>query len=125
MILLLDAHAILWAIGEPEALAGGARNAIRDPANDVVASAGSIWQIEIKRSLGKLRVEVDLVPELERVGVGVLSITAADATRAARLPLHHRDPFDRMVVAQAQRLGAVVVTRDRAFSAYEVDVLPA
>lgn len=125
MILLLDAHVVLWAVSEPEALAAAARTAIESPSNDVVVSAGSIWELEIKRALGKLRVEVELLQELERVGFGVLPITAADAISAARLALHHRDPFDRMLVAQAGRLGAVVVTRDSMFSRYEIEILPA
>lgn len=125
MILLLDAHVVLWAVSEPEALTAAAREAIESPSNDVVVSAGSIWELEIKRALGKLRVDVELLPELERVGFGVLPITAADATSAARLVPHHRDPFDRMLVAQAGRLGAVVVTRDSMFSRYEIEILPA
>ncbi len=125
MILLLDAHVVLWAVSEPEALAAGARSAIESPSNDVVVSAGSIWELEIKRALGKLRVEVELLQELERIGFAVLPITAADAISAARLELHHRDPFDRMLVAQARRLGAVVVTRDSALSHYEIEILPA
>ena len=125
MILLLDAHVVLWAVSDPARLAATARGAIESPQNDVVVSASSIWELEIKRALGKLRIEVELLEELEGVGFDVLAVTAADATTAARLPLNHRDPFDRMLIAQAQRLGAIVVTRDRAFSAYEVEVLPA
>ena len=125
MILLLDAHAVLWTVSEPGSLEAAARSAIESPSNDVVVSAGSVWELEIKRALGKIRIEVDLLAELERVGIDVLPITAADATSAARLPQHHRDPFDRMLVAQARRLGAVVVTRDVMFERYEVDVLPA
>lgn len=125
MILLLDAHVVLWAVSEPEALAGAARVAIESPSNDVVVSAGSIWELEIKRALGKLRVEVELLPELERVGFAILPITAADAISAARLEMHHRDPFDRMLIAQASRLGAIVVTRDSMFSRYEIEILPA
>ena len=125
MILLLDAHAILWAVSEPGSLAVDARSAIESPANDVVVSAGSIWELEIKQALGKIKIENDLLEELERVGFDMLAITAADATSAARLPLHHRDPFDRMLIAQARRIGAVVVTRDAMFDRYEVDTLTA
>ena len=125
MILLLDAHAILWAVSEPKSLAVDARSAIESAANDVVVSAGSIWELEIKQALGKIKIENDLLEELERVGFDMLAITAADATSAARLPLHHRDPFDRMLIAQARRLGAVVVTRDAMFDRYEVDILTA
>jgi PIN domain nuclease of toxin-antitoxin system len=125
MILLLDAHVVLWALADPESLDPDARAAIVEPANDALVSASSVWELEIKRALGKLRLGPDLLGDLERVRFGVLPITAADAVTAARLPAHHRDPFDRMLVAQATRLAAAVVTRDAAFSAYEVDVLPA
>ena len=123
MILLLDAHVVLWAVGDPSRLTEAARGAIESPQNDVVVSAASIWELEIKRALGKLTIEVELLAELERIGIGVLPITAADATTAAWLPVHHRDPFDRMLIAQAQRLGAVVATRDTSFRRYDVDVL--
>ncbi len=125
MILLLDAHAILWALSEPGSLAADARGAIESPNNDVVVSVGSIWELEIKQALGKLRIEFDLVDGMERAGFDILGISAADASSAARLPLHHRDPFDRMLIAQALRLGAVVVTRDEMFSRYELDILTA
>ena len=125
MILLLDAHVVLWAVTDPSRLQATARGAIESPQNDVVASACSIWELEIKQALGKLRIEVELITELEHVGLDVLPITAADATAAARLPLHHRDPFDRMLIAQAFRLDAVLVTRDHAFDAYGVSVLRA
>ena len=125
MILLLDAHALLWAVVEPETLPPGTRGAIESPANDVIASAASIWELEIKRANDRLRYDVDLVAELDRIGVDVLPITAGDAIVAARLPFHHRDPFDRLLVAQASRLDATVVTRDRVFDRYGVDTLPA
>jgi PIN domain nuclease of toxin-antitoxin system len=125
LILLLDTHVVLWAVTDPPRLSAPARGAIESPQNDVVVSACSIWELEIKQALDKLRIEVELLTELEHVGFDVLPITAVDATAAARLPLHHRDPFDRMLIAQAQRLGAIVVTRDRALSAYEIDLLPA
>ena len=125
MILLLDAHVVLWAMSDPSRLPATARGAIESPQNDVVVSAASIWELEIKRALGKLDIEAELLAELERVGIDVLPITAADATAAARLPLHHRDPFDRMLIAQAQRLDAIIVSRDQALDAYDVRVLPA
>jgi PIN domain nuclease of toxin-antitoxin system len=125
VILLLDAHAVLWAVAEPERLTADARGAIADPANDVLVSAASVWELEIKRVVGKLELGRDLLADLERVRFDVLPITASDAVSAARLPLHHRDPFDRMLIAQAARLDATIVTRDPAFAAYEVEVLAA
>jgi PIN domain nuclease of toxin-antitoxin system len=125
MILLLDAHVVLWALSDPSRLPATARGAIESPQTEVLVSAASIWELELKRALGKLHIEVELLAELERVGIDVVPITDADATAAARLPKHHRDPFDRVLIAQAQRLGAVVATRDPAFADYEVDALPA
>ncbi len=125
MILLLDAHALLWWLADDAALNEGARDAIANPINDVLVSAATIWEIEIKRTLGKLSAPGGLVDALEAVGFGSLPITSSDAERAARLPAHHRDPFDRMLVAQAQRLEATIVTRDPSFDAYEVGILSA
>jgi Uncharacterized protein conserved in bacteria len=125
VILLLDAHAVLWWLADDPTLDPVARSAIADPANDVLVSAASIWEIEIKRALGKLSAPVGLVAALDATGFDVLPITGQDAERAGSLPAHHRDPFDRMLVAQADRVGALVVSRDAAFLAYGTDVLTA
>ena len=120
MIVLLDAHALLWWLGDSAELSQEARNAIADPLNDVLVSAGVVWEIEIKRALGKLDAPEDLVEALEPAGFGSLPITLSDGATAARLPAHHRDPFDRVLVAQAKRLDAVVVSRDAVFEHYDV-----
>jgi PIN domain nuclease of toxin-antitoxin system len=125
VILLLDAHAVLWWLTADTALAPEARSAIADPANEVVVSAASVWELEIKRASGKLRPPEAILAALDAEEFSVLPITGTDPERAGGLPLHHRDPFDRMLVAQAARIGATIVTKDRAFAAYEVDVLPA
>jgi PIN domain nuclease of toxin-antitoxin system len=125
VILLLDAHALLWWLADAAELSDQARRAIADPANEVLVSAASIWEIEVKRAAGRLEAPAELLEDLDRARIDALPLTAIDAVAAARLPLHHRDPFDRMVVAQAQRLDAIVVSRDRAFEAYDVPVLPA
>jgi PIN domain nuclease of toxin-antitoxin system len=125
VILLLDAHAVLWWLADDPTLDPAARSAIADPANDVLVSAASIWEIEIKRALGKLAAPVGLVATLDEAGFDVLPITGPDAERAGSLPPHHRDPFDRMLVVQAERVGAIVVSRDPAFVAYGTDVLEA
>jgi PIN domain nuclease of toxin-antitoxin system len=125
VILLLDAHAVLWWLADDATLDPAARSAIADPGNDVLVSAASIWEIEIKRALGKLVAPTGLVGAVEEAGFDVLPITGPDAERAGTLPSHHRDPFDRMLVAQADRVGAIVVSRDAAFVAYGVDVLEA
>jgi len=125
VILLLDAHALLWSLSEVDSLDQGARSAIEDTLNEVLVSAASIWELEMKRANGKLRFEADLIVDSERAGFDVLAILAADAAVAARLPTHHRDPFDRMLIAQAQRLSATIVSRDHVFDAYGVERLPA
>jgi PIN domain nuclease of toxin-antitoxin system len=126
MLLLVDAHALLWAIqGDDGRLSSTARQAIADPANDVVVSAATIWEIEVKRAAGRLTSPDNLLEIVESTRIDVVPVTGADGTNAARLPMHHKDPFDRMVIAQAVRLDAVVVTRDRAFAAYDVHVLGA
>jgi PIN domain nuclease of toxin-antitoxin system len=125
VILLLDANALLWWLADDVGLATPAREAIADPATDVLVSAATVWEVGIKRELGKLRAPQDLIGAIDASGFEGLPITLADADRASQLPLHHRDPIDRMLVAQAARLDAVIVSRDLAFAPYEVNVLPA
>ncbi len=125
MILLLDAHALLWWLADDSTLTDDARAAIAAPSNNVLVSAATVWEIEIKRVLGKLAAPDGLVDAIEASAFDSIPIVAIDAERAARLPPHHRDPFDRMLVAQADRLDAVIVSRDRAFAQYGVNVLVA
>jgi PIN domain nuclease of toxin-antitoxin system len=125
VILLLDANALLWWLADDPGLASAAREAIADPTTDVLVSAATVWEIGIKRGLGKLHAPDDLIGAIEDSGFEWLPVTLGDADRASRLPLHHRDPFDRMLVAQGARVEAVLVSRDDAFAPYEIDVLPA
>lgn len=125
MILLLDAHTVLWWLVDDPTLHPAARSAIADPSNDVLVSAASIWEISIKRALGKLDAPTGLAAACHEAGFDVLPITGDDAEQAGALPAHHRDPFDRMLVAQANRVGALIVSRDGIFAAYGTDVLPA
>jgi PIN domain nuclease of toxin-antitoxin system len=125
MILLLDAHALLWWLADDPTLDRAAFGAIEDPANDVLISSATVWEIAIKRALGKLEAPNGLVEAADRAGIDIVPVTGADAETAGALPVHHRDPFDRMLVAQASRIGAFLVSRDQAFGAYGVAVLPA
>lgn len=125
MILLLDAHTVLWWLGNDPTLSADARRAIADPQTDVVVSAATVWEIEIKRALGKLDSPDDLLERIDLAGFSAIPVTAADAQRAGRLTGHHRDPFDRMLVAQATGLDAVIVSRDGSFDAYGIHRLPA
>jgi PIN domain nuclease of toxin-antitoxin system len=106
-------------------MAPEAANAIRRPDNEVLVSTGSVWEAEIKAAAGKLLLNADLETELAKHGFGPLAITVAHAVAAARLPRHHGDPFDRMLVAQAQLESLTLVTRNPVFEQYNVAVLAA
>ena len=123
MILILDAHALVWTLVGDPALSGPARSSIADPANGVLVSAATICELAIKRASGKITLPASLAEAIEAHGYSGLPITAQDAEAAASLPRHHRDPFDRMLIAQALRLDAVIVSRDRAFARYGVHQL--
>lgn len=125
MILLLDAHALLWWLNGESTLSAVARAAIAEPANDTLVSAATVWELAIKQGLGKLRIDADLLAEIDRAGLTGLPVTMEDGNLAGGLPPHHKDPFDRMLVAQALRLDALIVTRDRAFSAYDINLIAA
>lgn len=122
MILLLDAHTVLWWLADDDTLDAQARAAIADPTNDILVSAATVWEIAIKRAIGKLDAPTGLTEVIVRTGFDVLPITGADGEHAGELPAHHRDPFDRMLVAQANRLGALIVSRDAVFAEYGVPV---
>jgi PIN domain nuclease of toxin-antitoxin system len=117
VIVLIDAHALLWWMSGSKELSAPASQVIADPANDALISAAMIWEIEIKRNRGKLRTPPGILDALE-ARISLLPITGEDAVAAAGLPPHHRDPFDRMLVAQALRLDATIVSRDRTLDAY-------
>jgi PIN domain nuclease of toxin-antitoxin system len=120
--LLLDTHVLLsWLAGET--LPAEMADAIAEPSNPVAVSAASIWEITIKRQLGKLRFEGSPAHEVREAGFEHLPITADHAEVAGGLPPHHRDPFDRMLVAQANAEGLTLVSWDSAFSLYDVRVV--
>jgi PIN domain nuclease of toxin-antitoxin system len=123
VILLLDTHALVWWLDDARTLSSDARAAIASTSNEVLVSAASAWELAIKIAKGKIRLEVDLRADIEAAGFAGLPITIADAQAAASLPPHHGDPFDRMLIAQAQRIDAVIVSRDAAFAAYDVNQL--
>lgn len=120
MIALLDTHALLWWLFDDPRLGTAARSAVADPANGVFVSAASVWEVAIMRSAGKLRAPDDLVEQVDAAGFERLPIGFDHVERVGALPRHHRDPFDRLLVAQAQIEGATLVTGDRALAAYDV-----
>lgn len=119
MRLLPDTHAIIWWIEDSNRLSPRARELIYDDGNPLLFSAVVAWEVAVKQAIGKLRIldELDLV---EEASVQMLDITYPHAMASATLPLHHRDPFDRLLIAQAQVEDAVIVTADPAFAAYDV-----
>jgi len=109
--------------GEPDRVGEKAREAIANGKNRIVISAVVIWEVAIKRRLGKLDAPDDLLERLERAGVDLLPITARHADRVGTLPLHHRDPFDRLLVAQAETDGLALVSADGDLRRYGIDVV--
>ena len=120
MRLLLDAHAFIWWLTDSPALSARARQSIADPGNEVALGVGTLWEITIKRSLGKLRFPHDLDAVLRDEGFVVLGIAFTHLRVLETLPQLHRDPFDRLLVAQSLAEGIPIVTGDRAFGAYGV-----
>lgn len=120
--LLLDTHVFLWWRGEPSRLSHEARTRIAG-ADIVFVSAASAWEAGIKVALGRLTLPDTLEAGVSASGFEKLLITFAHAERAAALPPHHRDPFDRMLVAQAQAEVLTLVTRDRLLEPYGGDIL--
>lgn len=123
MTLLLDTHALLWWLADDPALKPAARTAIRTAGTQVYVSAATAWEISIKQALGKLEAPEDLEAALRANRLQPLPITVAQALAAGQLPRHHDDPFDRMLIAQAQQAQLTVVTHDPHFRRYEVAIL--
>ena len=127
MRLLLDTHAFLWFVGGDERLSGKAKEAIADLENEVFLSVASLWEIAVKINIGKLKLPRsfgELIPEqLLQNEITVLRIELSHMTKYVDLPLHHRDPFDRLIVVQAQVEEMPVVSKDETFGSYDVDLL--
>ncbi|MEI9949726.1 MAG: type II toxin-antitoxin system VapC family toxin [Pseudomonadota bacterium] len=129
MKLLLDTQVVLWAATIPDELRTEARDLIEDGTQDVLVSVVSAWEIALKQSLGKLELpsaaERWLPEVLRRSGFELAEVGFAAALKVRALPWHHRDPFDRLLVAQALEEGYTLVTRNEALSAYGVPILTA
>jgi PIN domain nuclease of toxin-antitoxin system len=121
--LLLDMHAALWFLSGDDRLSENARRQLTDDTNRILLSAAVVWEVAIKRSLGKLAVPAEYYSHLLDAGVQPLAVSIAHAAAVEQLPPHHRDPFDRMLVAQAGIEGASVVSRDDALRPYDVTLV--
>ena len=122
MRLLLDTHVLLWSVNADPKLKPALRDAIA-AADEVFVSAVSIWEIAIKTALGKLVVAGDIESRALDAGCEPLPVTWAHGRDVGRLPLHHHDPFDRLLIAQARVEGLTLVSADRTFSHYDVSLL--
>jgi PIN domain nuclease of toxin-antitoxin system len=121
--LLLDSHALLWALHSPDRMRPEAVAAIRDPRHVVYFSAASVWELELKAGKGKLSLPLDWLLVTTSTGFLHIPVTASEAQAGARLPWIHTDPFDRVLVAQAMVHGLQIATRDSIVAAYGVPVL--
>jgi PIN domain nuclease of toxin-antitoxin system len=125
--LLLDTHVLLCALSSPERLSPATASALAHPSNEVFVSAASAWEIAIKQSLKKLDLPAPaaawLPNAVAQTGFTWIPITPEDALRVGKLPWHHRDPFDRLLVAQASG-GYTLVSRDARLSGYGIPLLP-
>ncbi|WP_127499554.1 type II toxin-antitoxin system VapC family toxin [Actinoplanes solisilvae] len=122
MSLLLDTHIVLWWLADDPTLADDVKERL-DQEADIYISSATVWEVAIKHALGKLE-PPELPEQVRDSGFQLLNITAEHGIAAGRLPMHHRDPFDRMLIAQAQLEGLTLVTRDAHIPKYDVDVLP-
>jgi PIN domain nuclease of toxin-antitoxin system len=123
MNLLLDTHVLLWWLDDHPSLSRRCRSAIADGNNLIFVSAAVIWEIRIKQALGKLKIPEGFREVLDRQAFNWLPIAVEHAHAIEGLPAHHRDPFDRMLVAQARVEGFTVVTHDAVFRKYKIAVM--
>lgn len=126
MRLLLDSHSTIWYLEGDNALSLNAKNAIDDPRNDKFVSAASVWEIAIKIGIGKIQLKFPFVDFFQLLAINHftwLPIQFEHTVRMVQFPFHHRDPFDRIMIAQALEEGMTIVGQDPAFPAYGVPML--
>ena len=123
MRILIDTHIFLWWDRQFRRVPRPLRAAIEDEANDIFVSAASIWEIAIKRAIGKLSFNRPIVATVLTLGFEILPVAGAHAEHAGSLPLHHNDPFDRLLIAQAYLEGMVLGTQDRLLQPYGIATL--
>ena len=127
MRLLIDTHVLLWAVAAPERLSDAAREALSTAGHQAAIGTASLWEIAIKVSRGRLDLAPDWQVAIERgrkhMGARWLTVEPAHCGRVATLPWHHRDPFDRMLIAQALCENMTLISKDSVFAEYPVDVL--
>jgi len=125
MNLLLDTHVLLWWLDDQPTLSMKARDAIANGSNIVFVSAAVVWEIRIKEALGKLKIPPDFRDVLSHQPFEMLAVTVDHAFLVGDLPTHHRDPFDRILVAQVKTESLVLVTRDIQLKKYKIPIIEA
>lgn len=123
MRILLDTHVFVWALGDPERLTETHRRELQSRSNTILLSSVSVAEIMIKVSLGRMRFDHDPIACAERLGCEALGFTQEDAVLLKDLPFHHRDPFDRMLIAQSLAQNTKLMSEDRYFRQYECDLM--
>ena len=125
MKFLLDTHSLLWTIFEPNKLSKEAQEIIANPQNIICVSLISLWEISIKKNIGRLDIPEEFFEVVVTGGFEILPLTMAQIEQYQTLPLHHRDPFDRMLVVQTIEQQLVLITRDSEIIKYEVKTIKA
>ncbi len=123
MKFLLDTHILLWWLGDDGRLSSGIRAVIANPENFIYVSAATVWEMSIKKSLGKLSFPDGLLTILKENQFQLLSIRAEHGLEIANLPAYHKDPFDRMLIVQAQTEGLILISQDIKFKQYKINLL--
>lgn len=125
MKYLLDTHVILWWLTDPKKIAPKAHKLISDKTNEIFISSVSLWEMAIKKSIGRLILPHNLLPTITSEGFGFLSITPEDSLGVADLPLIHNDPFDRLLIIQAKLHDLVIISHDTKIAEYPVAIIKA
>jgi PIN domain nuclease of toxin-antitoxin system len=123
--ILLDTHVLLWWLDDRPNLGREARALVAASQSDVLVSAVSVAEIAVKSAIGKLTIPDDLAEQIEAQSFDELPLEIAHVTELRTLPLHHRDPFDRLLIAQARVEGIAILTGDEAFAKYGVEIVEA
>jgi PIN domain nuclease of toxin-antitoxin system len=125
MKFLLDTHALLWTIFEPDKLSIQAQEIIANQNHIICVSLLSLWEISIKQNIGRLDIPKEFFEVVTTGGFEMLPVTLTQIEQYRKLPLHHRDPFDRMLVVQARQQKLILLTRDLEISKYDVQIIKA
>ncbi len=125
MRYLLDSHSLLWTIFQPDKLSTEAQEIIHDQNNIICVSLISLWEISIKQNIGRLHIPEKFFEVVSQGGFEIIPLTIPEIEQYRTLPLHHRDPFDRMLIIQAQQQKLILITRDSEIGKYDVETVKA